>query len=393
MSLETPTIGEISDIIISQLESSLSQNIPLLPKSMMRVLSKSLAAVFILLYKYTGFMFLQIFVKTASEQETEILGVTTTPLNEWGRLIGVGDPIAATTAELTADVIVTNQTGSILAGTILRGVDNNILYNVITTVALDSSIVTVELRSTVSGTVGNLNALDIVNFINPQPNVQQSAVVASQSVTAADSENLDLYRERILERFQAVPQGGAYVDLRIWAEEVAGIRRAYPYTSDFPGQVDVFVEATIASSGSPDGIPTPAQLLAVKDSIELDEDGLATRRPANMFVNVKPIFRTEFAVTVIGLNVDDPVEAETDITTEINNYFFNREPFIPGLDFPPRLDRVTKVAVASAVAAIVDAKGGSFNDAIVELSGIGIINYELGQGEKVKASVAFAGTV
>nr|MCH9737100.1 hypothetical protein [Actinomycetes bacterium] len=61
MSLTTPTTKEISDNIIAQLEASFSQTIPLLQKAFFRVLSTVLAGVFILLYKYGGFMFLQMF--------------------------------------------------------------------------------------------------------------------------------------------------------------------------------------------------------------------------------------------------------------------------------------------------------------------------------------------
>ena len=66
MALETPTTKEINEIIIAQLQASLNQTIPLLPRSFLRVLAKVLAAVFTLLYKYGGFMFQQIFVQTAT---------------------------------------------------------------------------------------------------------------------------------------------------------------------------------------------------------------------------------------------------------------------------------------------------------------------------------------
>jgi hypothetical protein len=93
MSLQTPTTKEISESIIAQLEASLNQSIPLLPKSFLRVLAKTLAGVFVLLYKYAGFMFLQMFVQTASAKQTTVNGKTFTPLTQWGRLIGVGDPV------------------------------------------------------------------------------------------------------------------------------------------------------------------------------------------------------------------------------------------------------------------------------------------------------------
>lgn len=82
MSLTTPTTKEISDNIVAQLEATLNQTIPLLPKAFIRVLAKALAGVFILLYKYAGFMLLQLFVRTASMGSTEVNGVSVTPLLE-----------------------------------------------------------------------------------------------------------------------------------------------------------------------------------------------------------------------------------------------------------------------------------------------------------------------
>ena len=74
------TATEISTIIITQLETSLSQSIPLLPKSFCRVLAKSLGGVFVLLYQYAGWILMQMFVKTASNTEVVIGGITMTPL-------------------------------------------------------------------------------------------------------------------------------------------------------------------------------------------------------------------------------------------------------------------------------------------------------------------------
>ena len=99
MSLTTPTTKDISDNIIAQLEATLNQTIPLLPKSFLRVLAKVLGGVFVLLYKYGGFMFLQMVVSTESINETMVNGKVFSHFIEWGRLIGIGDPVAATQAE------------------------------------------------------------------------------------------------------------------------------------------------------------------------------------------------------------------------------------------------------------------------------------------------------
>ena len=391
MALTTPTTKEINDNIIAQLESSIGQTIPLLPKSFLRVLAKTLAAVFTLLYKYCGFVFLQIFVKTASIDETEINGQVVSPLIEWGRLVGEGDPVAATNAQLNIQITVENQTGTLNSGAQLVGSTNGVTYLTLTAVNLDAATKNVEVLAVSdqaagggAGVIGKLDPGEILNFANPLPNVANETVVVSQTVTAADKEGTEFYRQRIIDKFQKRPQGGAYADYEDWGEEVAGITNVYPYTSECPGMVNVYSEATEASSGSPDGIPTTAQLQAVKDSIELDINGLASRRPATALVLSLPITRIAFAVTVNGLQVDNEAEVQTQINEAVVDYFLDRDPFIPGLSILPRLDRITAAGVGGVIDDIVNANGGIFTGSIVTLNGSNITIYQLQEGEKCK---------
>lgn len=393
MSLNTPTTQEISDNIIAQLEASLTQTVPALPKSFMRVLSKALAAVFVLLYKYAGFMFLQIFVRKASYGDTEVNGVLVNPLLEWGVLVGVGAPLAATNAELTVTVTVENQTGSLPVNSQLLG-PNGVTYITLSSIILNSPTKTVNIRAVAdqnggggSGAIGNLDPGAVLSFASPLANVADTVTVAAALVTGADGETVESYRSRVLDRFQRVPQGGAYADYAIWGEGVAGIANVYPYTSVCPGQVDLYVEATPESSGDPDGIPTSAQLQAVLDAVELDSDGLATRRPAGALVNAFPITRIAYDITVVGLDVTDVAATQADILEVLTDYFLSREPYILGLSVPPRNDRITRTGIAGAVEDVVSANGGIFNGVLVERGGVTAEDYTLGVGEKAKLSV------
>ena len=395
MSLVTPTTKDISDNIIAQLEASLNQTIPLLPKSFTRVLAKAMAAVFVLLYKYGGFIFLQIFVQTASDVDTEINGKTVNPLIEWGRLIGVGDPTPATSAELLIDINVETQTGTLDSGTQLISTDNGVTYITQASVALDAAVVQATILAVSDqaggsgeGAIGNLEPGAIVSFANPLPNVARNATVDSQVVTGADGESTEAYRQRVIDRFQKRPQGGAYADYEQWGEEAAGIINVYPYTGD-PGEVDVYSEATEASSGSADGIPTSAQLEAVLDLINFDENDLASRRNANAFVNSLPITRQGFDITVSGITgVSDLAAVQDSIETAVEEYFLSVEPFIPGLSVPPRKDQLTRTKLSAIVEDIVTANNGTFTAATfiqTTLSG-NLAIYVLGGGEKAKAS-------
>ena len=393
MTLDTPSIANVNDTIIGQLEAELNQTIPLFPKAFNRVLAKVLAGVFILLYKYAGFMFLQMFVARATYDETVINGVTVRPLKEWGDLIGVPPLVGATNAELVIGINVETLSGTLPSNTQLVNASNGVTYITIGAVSLNSSVVTATIRAAAdetnnggAGVIGNLQIGDTVSFVDPLPNVARNTTVSNVTVTAADAESVTAYRQRIIDRFQKRPQGGAYSDYELWGEETAGIINVYPYTGDCPGTVDLYSEATVASSGSADGIPTAAQLQAVLDSVELDQDGLPTRRPANAFINSFAITRTGFDVTVTGVNVDNLAQVESDITDAVTEYFTNAEPFIQGLSVFPRRDRLTSSALIGLVEDIVTAAGGSFTTAAFNVTGAsGVLTvYSLGQGEKAK---------
>lgn len=383
MSLTTPTTKEISDNIIAQLEASLNQTIPLLPKAFNRVLARALAGIFILLYKYAGFMFLQMFVRTASMDWTVINGRPIRPLVEWGRLIGVGDPIPATAAELTIAITVEAQGGTLPAGSQLLNINSGVTYITAAAVALDGPVVaaTVCAVADQAGAIGNLEPGDTISFANPLYGVARIASVVSQVITGADAETVDSYRQRILDRFQKRPQGGAYADYEMWGEEVAGIRNIYPYTGTRPGEVEIYAEATEGV----DGYPTSAQLTAVYNSINLDVEGRATRRPAGSLVRVYSIRRTAFDVTVTGLAGADVPGMEAGITSALTEYFLAAEPYIAGLTVPPRRDKIYKMSVAGIVDSVVRAFGGSVDDVDIYRDEMLVATpYMLGIGEKAK---------
>lgn len=392
MALTTPTTLQIASNIIGQLETSLSQTIPLLPKAFSRVLAKVLAGVYVVLYKYAGFSLLQQFITTASFEETEVSGKLIRPLVEWGRLGGVGDPLPATQAELELEVTVLTQTGSLPGGSQLLYAPTGVVYQTVAAVPLDAATITVVARATSdqdegdgSGTVGNLEPGQVVQFASPLPNVATNAVVTGSAVVGAEGEPEETYRARVLRRFQRKPQGGAYADYQAWGTEVPGIRNVFPYTGA-PGEVDVYVEA----EAGPDGIPDLSQLDEVADFIEFDPEeapsptGLANRRPANAAVNVLAIARAAFDVDITGFEATDDAAVLASIELGLDEFLRAREPYIVGLSSLPRLDRITQGAIAGVVQEIAEANGASVAAITLRRGGFAIIQYTLARGELAK---------
>jgi len=392
MALVTPTTQQVANNVIGQLETAISQTIPLLPKSFSRVLAKVIAAVYIVLYKYAGFSLLQQFVSTASFEETEVNGTILRPLVEWGRLNGVGDPLAATQAQLTLQVTVLAAVGSLPGGTQLLYAPTGVVY--LTTAAVPLALPTIVVTAIASsdqnegdgsGTIGNLEPGQILQFASSPPNVATNATVTGSAVVGAEGETEDAYRARVLRRFQRRPQGGAYADYQAWGTEVPGIRNVYPYTGD-PGEVDVYVEA----EAGPDGIPSAPQLAQVLDYIYFDPNeapspsGLANRRPANAAVNVLAITRTGFDVELTGFDAADPAAVLDSIELGVDEFLRAREPFIVGLSSLPRLDRVTQGAVAGVVNEIAEANGATVAAVRLLRLAVVITEYTLSRGELAK---------
>lgn len=393
MSLPTPSVQQLSDNIVFQIGSSLSQTVPFLPKAFINVLAKVMAGTFLILWKYGGFIFLQLFVAYATDEPTTVNGKIIRPLREWGRLIGVGDPLPSQQAQHKITVTVTAQVGSLASGTALLYPATGVIYETVAVVALSAPTVTVTVRAVSdqsggdgSGSIGNLINGSVLEFANPPPNVVGKATVTSQLVAGADAEQLEVYRARIISRFQSKPQGGAYADYRAWSEVVPGVLSVYPYAGQ-AGYVDVFIEATVDSSGSPDGIPTQAQLDAVKDAIDLDIDGVASLRPVNAAVNPLPIIRSGFGLVVIGLEVPDAPATQAQIQTGVDEALHALEPFIVGLSVLPRKDRVSQANVAAVVDGIVSAAGGTVASVILTENGVPITARNLRAGEKAKLLV------
>jgi uncharacterized phage protein gp47/JayE len=379
---QTPlSVAQIASTIITDVETKIGAPVPILAVAFVRVLAKAIAGVLVLQYKYTGFMYLQLFVSTASAEPTTINGVTVTPLIELGRLVGAGDPVPAVPAELTATVTVTNQTGDpIIAGTQLVYSPTGVIYLTTATVLRDAATKTINIVAVSDqtdgdglGAIGNLEVGDLVSFTSPIADALRDAPVASVVTSGEDAEPTPQYRQRVIDRFQKPPQGGALADYEIWGEEAAGIINLYPYVG-IPGTVNGYCEADPVSSGSPDGIPTQPQLDAVEASVNLDVSGRATRRPANSLFTALPITRKEFEVDVHGLDAPDMTTTTTAIQDAMDTLFATYEPFIGGLTVIPR-DRITIAEVSGVVFDVAQANNATFSTVLLKTNVLSQTSY------------------
>lgn len=386
MSLATPTTSQLSTTLVSQIEASLSQTVPLLPKAALRVLAKALAGVVVILYKYAGFIFLQLFVQAASFAETTVNGRVLRPLVEWGRLIGAGDPGPGERAQLVLSVPVLVQSGSLEAGRLYTG-PNGVTYRVTANVPLNASSVSVTVEALSDpngnegyGSIGNLANGSKLSLAVPLANVSREGTVTSTAVQGSEPELEEDYRDRVIARFQRRPQGGSYADYSLWGLDAAGIVAVYPYKAALPGQIDLYVESTTA----PDGLASPTQLAAVITASNFDEEGRATRRPVNDALNAYSITRTAFDLEIQNLQAPNVTDTQAAISSGVDQWLRDREPYIEGLSVLPRKDRITQPELAGIISGIVAANGGSFSGLVVRRASVIVTSYTLTAGELAK---------
>lgn len=367
MALQEPTTVEIRDILIASIEARLGQTIPILPKAVWRVLASVIAALFITLYKYGSWIYLQAFPQTAAEIELE----------RWGDLIGrTRSPAIPARLEIGC----TGENGQkILTGSKVINNLTGVVYLVDSDATIAAGVATTTMIAQTAGDIGNVSNGKQLSFVTPLLGIDNTVTITDTIVTGVNKEDLDIYRARVVDRFRKQPQGGAFADYEEWGEEVPTINNAYPYAGDVEGTVLVFVESSVEA----DGIPTAGEITQVEDSINQPD-----RRPVTAEVFVLPIIRTGFTVNVLGLVANTPselTEAKDSITTFLTQFFLGREPFVEGLSVVNK-SKISKTEISSIVSLSIQTKNAEFNDVTFEITGTGDLQniYNLGQGEKAK---------
>lgn len=266
-----PTIAQIRDQIISDIEAKIGQTIPVLPKAFFRVLAMAIAGVLALLYRFGAWVYDQIFVATADREALIRRG------SEFGIL-----PNPAVAAKLTATATGANDTIT-QAGWLWQSV--GVVYEQQEDVAIAAGSATIEVLCLTAGADGNLANGSTITLVTPQAGVDNDATIASTVTTGEDEEDIEVYRTRVETRLQQRPQGGATPDYITWALEVAGIVKAFAFNTA-PGVVTVY--PLIALTGT--RIPAAPKLAEVEAYISD-----TSRKP--LCASVEAVAMTERTIT------------------------------------------------------------------------------------------------
>ena len=232
-------------------------------------------------------------------------------------------PLPATAGEYTINV--TGKIGATIpSGTTYKSLDASSNPNVILqydgTFVFTGTTGQITVRSLELGTDYLLQIGDDLQLTAPLANVNSFADVDSISTTPTDSEDIEEYRDTVIEAYRTEPQGGAKVDYRIWTNDVDGIRTVYPYVkSGESGVIDLYIESLTNN-----GIPTAPLIQDVEDAIEPD------KRPMGTFqINYLAISLIVVDIEITNLSDTSYISA---IKSAMQDFVYDIRPFIDGAD-------------------------------------------------------------
>ena len=320
-----PTLTQLYNSIIADLEQELNVTIPLFGRSYLRAKAMVQAGRLYLAYLNLAKVQKNIFVDTADSIANggtlERFGVV-----KLGRY-----PFPAIQGQY--EVEVTGSIGAVIpAQTTFKSNDDSLnpskLYILDAAYTLTATTDTITLRALEAGDESKLSISDQLTSTAPIALVNPIATVVTEIIEPQAAENIEDYRNKAIEAYRLEPQGGASADYRLWAKEVQGIVQAYPYAaSGYTSQVNLFIESDNAN-----GVPTLADLQAVEDNIELPTATRPSRKPVTVTVNYLPVTPRVIDIEIPSFTPVPSTELQNAILDAMTSELANVRPFVGAID-------------------------------------------------------------
>lgn len=377
-----PTLTELYNSIISDLETQFGVSIPLVGKNFLRVMAAVQAAKLKLYYLALGLVQKNIFPDSA---DSESIGGT---LERFGRVKLGRNPFDARAGEY--EIIVTGSIGAVIKAAMTWKSDDSstspgYLYVLDEEFTLSSTTDTIIVRALTPGTEASLNAGDTMSATSPIALVDKVATVYAEITEPRAAETIEAYRTAILNSYRLEPQGGAATDYRLWAQDAQGVRFVYPYArTGFPCEINLFVEANEADSIDGEGTPSAALLDEVEAVIEFNPDDTLPllergRRPLQVIVNFLPVTVKQIDVTITGY-VGIDVDTQALLDAAIESLVKDIRPFVAAADIVANKNDI--LDVNKIIATIIGQKPGAiFTSVTMDVDGIPLSTYTFENGD------------
>lgn len=374
-----PTFTAIRDSIIADLEAEYSISILLRP--FLYIWATIQASKFKLIYLLLGQVQKNVAPDTCDEETLIRFGMI-----KLGR-----PPRVAVQAQYEIDITMT-ATGTIAAGVVFKSdesstspgklyiLDTDFVYS-----GVVPGVVPITVRALEAGVESRLTAGDTMTATAPIAISEGIGVWSSVVVAPLAAEDIEDYRQTVLQGFRLEAQGGSAADIRLWGLDAAGVKQIYPYAkSGAPNEIDVFVEATKPDSTDGRGTPGSTILTDVAACIELDPDTTLSladrgRRPLGVYaVNVQAITLKAIGVTITGY-VGRTTSTDAILAAAIGEVVDKVRPFIGACDDPTlRNDIISRNSIIQAVMAAIPTS--VFTDIELQVDSVALINYQVLNG-------------
>jgi hypothetical protein len=375
-----PTLRELYDGIISDLEAEFNVTIPIIGKNFLRVMAAVQAAKLKLYYLAIGNLQKNIFADTA---DPEASGGT---LERWGRVKLGRNPFPAIAGQY--EVEITGTPGAIIpASTTFKSDDDstnpNKLYVLDSAYTLLASTDSITVRALEAGTDSQLEIGDTLTATAPIANVDRGATVTAESEGPEDAEEIEAYRRKVLDSFRLETQGGSATDYRVWAADAQGVEKVYPFAkSGSANEINLYIEAT--TDHSPDRIPDSSLLEEVEEVVEFDPDETLElnergRRPLGVFeIHYLPIIPLTVTIEITDLSATSA--EQTLIKTGLVNDINTIRPFVSAADVLE--DRNDVLDRNRIIGVILQAKPGAIFDGVtLYIDGIEVTSQTFENGD------------
>jgi uncharacterized phage protein gp47/JayE len=378
---EIPSLVDIKSTIANDLKTKLNLTDSNL-KYVLDAMDSVLAAQFKLVYLYLSDVQNNIFPDTA---DIEANGGT---LERLGRIYLNRNPRPATNGIFK--VSVTGTAGGFLrSGLTFKSNENSKNPGQMFVLDADYTMTgtndEIEIRSLGAGTDYDLNLNDQLTITEPVIGVDNLVIVFEIVEQPIASENIEVYRQNILDAIQLEPQGGSRTDYRLWSNDAQGVRKVYPYVENGnAGTVQVFVEATIENSIDEHGTPSTSLLNNVSDVILLDPDETKPlnergRIPIQANLETLPISIVPVDVIITGL-FDDSTSVRDAIKSNLDSYLLDVRPYIAGADLPRSKNDILYSGRLQSVVTDVLSSSNFFTSFDMQVDGVSVNSYEFEGG-------------
>lgn len=355
-----PSIQDIYLSIIQDFENRLGVNLQGWGRFFIKAWAMVMAGWFYMLFTKNYYVYRNMLPDTADSTSE---GGT---LERWG-LIKLGRlPFNATSGKYIIKGVGENGS-TIPSGRVFVGQSNSQNYTIEASFTFSSGVDSFEVRSFEGGEDVRLAIGAKVIMSSPVSGVEREFEVIAETQQPQDAEPLEDYRIKVIEAFRYRARGGAALDYKFWASQVAGVKNTYPYTGVPLPQVNLFIE-----SQSGNGVASPSLINDVKNYVEGPG-----RRPIGIQVNYLSVFLMNVEVFISGGASMTPSEQSL-IISNIESYLDSKRPFVQSV----RLPQNDTLNVNEMISIIQNTNPSVvLGNVTVNFNGVNYVTYKLQKGE------------